>query len=314
MSGGRGGGNRLDERMGSAAATRRREIESGDRHRRFGHAQSWRAIENWPGSRQLIRLALGLFGLHGRARRNARDITVREHALRVAGLPPQFAGYTILHLSDLHLDIAPDVPEVIAAAVRAHRYDACVMTGDYRAETWGPHEQAVSGLQALMQSLRPPVFGVLGNHDPLALLEPMEALGVRVLMNESARVERDGAALYIAGVDDPHYFKTDDLARARSAIPDDGAAILLAHSPEIYARAAAAGFGTMLCGHTHGGQLCLPGGFALRSNAPCPRRLWAGPWEHGDLAGYTSVGCGTCVVDLRLNCGPEVTLHRLYPR
>jgi hypothetical protein len=122
--------------MGPAAAARRREIESGDRHRRFGHAQNWRAIENWPGSRQLIRLALGVFGLHGRARRNARDITVREHALRVARLPPQFAGYTILHLSDLHLDIAPDVPEVIATAVRDHRYDACVMTGDYRAETW----------------------------------------------------------------------------------------------------------------------------------------------------------------------------------
>jgi predicted MPP superfamily phosphohydrolase len=70
----------------------------------------------------------------------------------------------------------------------------------------------------------------------------------------------------------------------------------------------------MLCGHTHGGQLCLPGGFALRSNAPCPRRLWAGAWRHGELAGYTSVGCGTCVVDLRLNCRPEITLHRLRPR
>jgi uncharacterized protein len=162
--------------------------------------------------------------------------------------------------------------------------------------------------------LRTPVFGVLGNHDPLALLEPMEALGVRMLMNESVRLERDGAALYLAGVDDPHYFKSDDLARARSTIPNGHASVLLAHSPEIYARAAAAGFDALLCGHTHGGQLCLPGGFALRSNAPCPRRLWAGAWTHGELSGYTSVGCGTCVVDVRLNCGPEITLHRLLPR
>jgi len=304
----------LEERMGPVAAARRRAIESGDRRRRFGHPQHWTAIENWPGSRQLIRLALGLIGLHGRAHRNARAIALRENALCVHGLPRQFEGFTLLHLSDLHLDIAPDVPDVIAAAVRGHRYDACVMTGDYRAETYGSHEKTVAGLTALMQSLRPPVYGVFGNHDPLALLEPMESLGVRMLMNESARIERDGAALYIAGVDDPHYFRTDDLARARSGIPRDSASILLAHSPEIYERAAAAGFGTMLCGHTHGGQLCLPGGFALRSNAPCPRRLWAGAWTHGDLAGYTSVGCGTCVVDLRLNCGPEITLHHLQRR
>jgi predicted MPP superfamily phosphohydrolase len=306
--------DRLEERMGPVAAARRRAIESGDRNRRFGHPQHWTAIENWPGSRRFIRLALGLFGLHGRARRNARCISLRENVLRVPRLPRQFEGFTFLHLSDLHLDIAPDVPEVIAAAVRGHRYDACVMTGDYRAETYGPHEEAVAGLTALMQSLRPPVFGVFGNHDPLALLEPMESLGVRMLMNESVRLDRDGAAIYVAGVDDPHYFRTDDLARARSGIPGGGASILLAHSPEIYERAAATGFETMLCGHTHGGQLCLPGGFALRSNAPCPRRLWAGAWTHGDLAGYTSVGCGTCVVDLRLNCGPEITLHRLQRR
>jgi predicted MPP superfamily phosphohydrolase len=305
---------RLDERMGAIPAACRRAIEARDRNRRLRHPQTWTEVENWPGSRQLIRLLLSLVGLHGRAHRNARSIEVRENELEVVGLPPQFEGYTLLHLSDLHIDIAPDVPQVIAQAVRGHRYDACVMTGDYRAETRGPHEQTLAGLRSLMQSLNAPVYAVLGNHDSIAFLGPIETLGVRMLMNESVRIERGGAALYIAGVDDPHYFASDDLARARSGIPSGAASILLAHSPEIHERAAEAGFTTMLCGHTHGGQLCLPGGFALRSNAPCPRRLWAGAWTDGDLRGYTSVGCGTCVVDLRLNCRPEITLHRLRAR
>jgi predicted MPP superfamily phosphohydrolase len=300
---------RLAARMGADPAARRLAIETRDESRIFGHAQSWTAVENWPGSRQLIRLALGVFGLHGRARRNARGIVVRENDLHVPGLPAELDGFELLHLSDLHVDIAPDLPEVIASMVDGRRYDACVMTGDFRAETWGPYDATLAGMRRLMQSLRGPVYGVFGNHDTIRLLEPLEDLGIRMLMNEHVRIE--GGDLFLAGVDDPHYFRTDDLARARAGIPDGAASLLLAHSPEIYARAARAGFGAMLCGHTHGGQLCLPGGFALRSNAPCPRRFWAGRWRHERMHGYTSVGCGSCVVDLRLNCAPEVTLHRL---
>jgi predicted MPP superfamily phosphohydrolase len=301
----------LAQRMGANPAARRRAIEDHDGHRRFGHTQTWKAIENWPGSRQVIRMALAMLGVHGRARDNARAIVVRENELPIRRLSPSFDGYTLLQLSDLHIDIADDVADVIGAAVRDLRYDACVMTGDYRAETYGPHARTLAGLRALRERLGSPLFCVFGNHDSVAMLEPMEALGMRVLMNEHVCIEREGGSMYLCGVDDPHYFKSDDIDRARAGVPHGAPSILLAHSPEIYARAAAAGFDAMLCGHTHGGQLCLPGGFAIRSNAPCPRRLWAGSWRHEELAGYTSVGCGTCVVDLRLNCAPEVTLHRL---
>jgi len=67
----------------------------------------------------------------------------------------------------------------------------------------------------------------------------------------------------------------------------------------------------MLCGHTHGGQICLPGGYALTWDARCPRRLAAGAWSYGDMAGYTSVGSGSSVVNARLNCLPEITVHEL---
>jgi len=67
----------------------------------------------------------------------------------------------------------------------------------------------------------------------------------------------------------------------------------------------------MLAGHTHGGQICLPGGYALTWDARCPRRLAAGPWTYGAMMGYTSVGSGSSVVNARLNCLPEITVHEL---
>jgi hypothetical protein len=67
----------------------------------------------------------------------------------------------------------------------------------------------------------------------------------------------------------------------------------------------------MLCGHTHAGQICLPGGLPLMCNARCPRAFCHGNWAYHGMSGYTSAGSGSCVVDVRLNCPPEITLHQL---
>ena len=66
-----------------------------------------------------------------------------------------------------------------------------------------------------------------------------------------------------------------------------------------------------MCGHTHGGQLCLPGGYPLTLDAKCPRRVGRGAWSEGAMQGYTTTGAGTSILNVRLNCPPEVTLHRL---
>ena len=67
----------------------------------------------------------------------------------------------------------------------------------------------------------------------------------------------------------------------------------------------------LLNGHTHGGQICLPGGVPITLDARCPRQMGAGAWAYGDMQGYTSVGAGSCIVPVRLNCLPEVVLHHL---
>ncbi|NEX19079.1 metallophosphoesterase [Thiorhodococcus mannitoliphagus] len=270
--------------------------------------------ENWYSLHGFIRSCLRLVGLYDRAQRNACNIRVRHNALALAKLPAAFAGFRILHLSDLHLDMDPRNAAAITERVRDLRYELCVLTGDFRAKTFGPFDRVVSAMQALRPSLRGPVYAILGNHDTLRLVPELEALEIRVLLNESEQIERDGQRIHLAGIDDAHYYQVHNLEKAAAGIPDDALSILLSHTPEVYRHAAHAGFDVFLCGHTHGGQICLPGGVALTWDARCPRRLAAGPWRYHDMIGYTSVGAGTSVVNARLNCPPEVTLHELQQR
>jgi hypothetical protein len=79
----------------------------------------------------------------------------------------------------------------------------------------------------------------------------------------------------------------------------------------VYRQAAHAHFNLMLSGHTHGGQLCLPGSIPIKLEAVLPRRMGAGAWQYHDMSGYTSAGAGSSVVPVRLNCPPEITLHCL---
>ncbi len=99
--------------------------------------------------------------------------------------------------------------------------------------------------------------------------------------------------------------------RPRWLIPDGAFSILLSHTPEIYRQAAHAHFALMLSGHTHGGQLCLPGSIPITLEFGAAAADGGGAWQYNDMSGYTSVGAGSSVVPVRLNCPPEITLHRL---
>ena len=268
-------------------------------------------IENWYSVHGLIRGALTLAGLHGRGRRNVLRFQLRRNDVVLPALPAAFDGYTLLQLSDLHLDLSAALQESLTEYVRHLQYDACVLTGDFRFRTFGPHQPALAALARLRTHLRSPVYAVLGNHDTIRMVPPMERLGIRVLLNESVRIERDAAALHLAGIDDAHYFRTHSFDRAAQEIPQHSCSVLLSHTPEPYRLAAHAGFGLMLCGHTHGGQICLPGGVPILTDSDAPRAYARGAWRYGPLIGYTSVGCGASIVDVRLNCLPEVTLHTL---
>jgi hypothetical protein len=303
--------DRLSQRLGRVHLRQRLSLESEYEAQVFRRGTHYFHLENWYPAHAVIRASLSLVGLHGRGRRNALKIRIVHNDVRLAALPAAFDGYTILHLSDLHLDMSEDFVDALIERVRAVDYDLCVLTGDYRYRTRGPYEPALAGLARLRPHLKEPVYAVLGNHDSIRMVPGMEDLGIRVLLNESVRLERQDATIHLAGIDDAHYYRVDNLHKAAHDIPHQEVSILLSHTPEPFRNAAHADFKLMLCGHTHGGQICLPGGIPLITDADCPRAYVRGPWRYHDLAGYTSVGAGSSIVDVRLNCLPEITLHRL---
>lgn len=296
-----------------AAMIRRRQLEKAHSDTRvFGGGATFFHPENSLLSESLLRGLLRMTGMLDRGRRNAMDIRVRENPVALTRLPGSFDGFTILQISDLHLDSRPDFAPRLAEVVSPLDYDLCVLTGDYRFHTTGDIRPSLMGLSLLRESLKGDVYAVLGNHDSSEMIPDLLAMGYALLYNASVPIRRDTDMIYLVGVDDPHFFQTDDLEIALGSVPDGITRMLLAHSPEIYRVAESADVDFMVCGHTHGGQIALPGGKVLYKNARCPTRLASGNWQYGSLKGYTSVGAGSSVLDVRFNCQPEVVLHRLH--
>ncbi|OMH39003.1 metallophosphoesterase [Motiliproteus sp. MSK22-1] len=300
----------LEERIGRMHLKLRLGIE-GPPQRVFGGGLNFLHLENSPYVYQLLKLGLKISGLYGRGNRNARDLKVVRNQFYFDNLPSSFDGVTLLHLSDLHLDMDPQASEQMIEAIADLDYDVCVLTGDYRASTSGPIDQLFPMMERLAGVLTAPVYAVLGNHDSIRMVSVMESLGIRMLLNESVCLQRNEQQLSIAGIDDAHYYRVDNLEKAAEDIPKGSFSILLSHTPEIYRQATHAGFRVMFCGHTHGGQICLPGGVPIILEAHCPRTLGRGSWSYGGMQGYTSRGVGTSILPVRFNCPPEITLHRL---
>ncbi|MFO1522356.1 MAG: metallophosphoesterase [Kiritimatiellia bacterium] len=260
----------------------------------------------------LVRFGLKCAGLHGRGRRNALQVVVERNDVTLSGWPRGLDGFRLLQLSDLHFENNLQATDRIIALLAGLDYDLCVLTRDYRARTWGPFELAMHELARLRAAVRGEVYAVLGNHDSIAMLPYLRRMDLPVLFNEGVRIARGGASFHLAGIDDPHYHRVWDLPRSLRGRTPGTPAVLLSHSSRPYREAEAAGVSLLLCGHSHGGQLCLPGGIPVINNERSPRRMIRGPWRHRALQGYTSRGAGVTGVDARFNCPPEITLHVLH--
>lgn len=302
---------RLEKRIGRVHLQQRLGIEADHATQIFGRGRTFFHIENWYSIHALIRLTLRGLGLYRRGLRNAAAIQIRHNDVVIPHLPEAFDGFTLLQLSDLHLDMDDGYPAALIERLGQTRYDVCVMTGDFRAKTHGDFDAAIAALAEVRSHLRGPIYTILGNHDSILMVPGIEALGITALLNEAVALEREGARIHLAGIDDPHYYQVDNFDKAAATIPPEEVAILLSHSPETYRLAAHASFDLMLSGHTHGGQICLPGGIPLMTNADCPRRFCRGAWRYHSMQGYTSTGSGASVVGVRFNCPPEITLHHL---
>jgi predicted MPP superfamily phosphohydrolase len=303
--------DKLERRLGRQHAKVRLGIETDHEAQIFGQGLNFFHIENWYSVHSVIRNILKLTGLYWRGRENAGRVQVRHNNVGSRLLPNEFDGFTLLQISDLHVDMNKGAMRRLMELLPNLSYDVCVLTGDYRGPTFGPFEATLEGLKKVRSHLRGPIYGVLGNHDTIRMVPGLEEMGIRVLLNECEVISRGGRSIYLAGIDDAHYYRVDNIEKAAADIPQGGFSILLSHTPEIYRQAAHAGFNLLLGGHTHGGQICLPGSIPITLDSILPRRMGSGAWKYNDMIGYTSVGVGSSVVAVRINCLPEITLHHL---
>lgn len=262
---------------------------------------------------QIFKIGLQLAGLYQRGVRNALALRLREYHLHFPNLPLNFDGFTILHLSDLHLDGLPGLAAAILATLGERPVDLCVLTGDYRTELHGQNKPVLKDLAQVVEGIssRHGFLGILGNHDDCHMVNPMEKIGIHMLINGSCLLEESGQRLQVIGTDDVHYYYTDQALHCLEAAEEEFS-IALVHSPELFDLAATMGVDLYLCGHTHGGQVCLPGGVALLTHLNRGRCYYRGHWRHGAMQGITHAGVGTSALPVRFNTRGEILIHHLH--
>lgn len=302
----------LERRLGRRHARQRLGIEKDHEAQVFGQGINFFHIENLTASHALMRGALVATGLYWRGLNNAAKVEIRHNHIHAPYLPKAFEGFTILQLSDLHIEMSEAAMACVIHLLNDARYDMCILTGDYRGKTWGRYDTTLAGMGRVRAALKGPIYGVLGNHDTICMVPGLEEMDIKMLLNEADTIERDGQRIHLAGIDDAHFYRVDNIEKAAASIPHDEFSILISHTPEIYRQAAHADFNLLLSGHTHGGQICIPGGIPITLSSVLPRSMGSGPWRYHDMIGYTSVGAGSSIVPVRFNCPPEITLHHLH--
>ena len=243
------------------------------------------------------------YGLH--YERHRLGLTYAD--LPVSGLAPALDGLRIAFLTDIHHSLmvpAEDVANAVALA-NSTRADLIVLGGDY--VTWGDRDY-VAPVAELLRPLQAPngVFAVLGNHDddrdmPAALVRNH----FTVLKDQRTRVLINGESLDIAGI---RFWtrRVSDIARILR--PSAENVLLLAHNPRRLAEAASLNVPAVLSGHTHGGQVVIPGvGPIAGRDFP----VIAGLGTRANTSMFVSRGVGTVYVPVRLNCPPEVAVITL---
>jgi len=292
---------------------KRQLIEQGQLAAWTRHGRPSLLEKNFSLLRTVLACGLRLLGLYARGVGNALSPELKYLRLAFDTLPEAFHGFRILHLSDLHADGLPSMAESLAPRLQNLAVDLCVLTGDYRYRMTGSCRHVYPPMARLLGSInaRHGVVGILGNHDAAEMVPAFERLGVRMLVNASLCLQQDTQQIWLIGLDDPHYYGCDDLPGAVRDVPESGFKILLVHTPEMLEEAAQSGIHLYLCGHTHGGQICLPVIGPLITHANCPRAYVRGAWQYKQVTGYTSPGVGCSGVPVRFRCPPELVLLEL---
>jgi len=240
-------------------------------------------------------------------------LEVTRTDIPVPGLPPVLDGLTIVHLSDFHHSVVVSIGHVRRAVDLANSLgaDLMLLAGDY---VTGDRKY-IAPVATELSRLRAPrgVYAVLGNHDHWvdgpAVAAALSDAGIHVLRNRNAPVTGD---LWLVGVDDI-WVDADDLPAALAGVPPDAPRLLLVHNADFMERpeVQVQRFDLVLAGHTHGGQVRLPGLGALIVPSSYGQKYAGGMVRLPNALVYVSRGIGLISPPVRFLCRPEIALIRL---
>lgn len=244
------------------------------------------------------------------------QVAIERITLKISRLGPAFHGYKLAHISDLHMDHTWMTEERLLDLMRLvneQKPDAIAITGDFVTDEAIPFENSlVKALQML--NPRDTTVAVLGNHDhwtnATIVRRAISKSGITDLNNAVYTLRRGDATLHLCGVNDV-WENQHRLDLVLKDLPDDGAAILLAHEPDYADLSSQVGrFGLQLSGHSHGGQVQVPfvGPVALPYMA---HKYPSGLYTVNGMYQYTNRGLGMVSPQVRVNCPPEITIFTL---
>ena len=264
------------------------------------------------------------------------NIKTQSYIIEYGNLPSNFDGYKIVQITDYHKRVYANDNKTLAEDIKALEPDIIVMTGDLIDSGAKDIENPVDLMERLAQISD--VVWIKGNHfyktdQQLAkeLQEKMDGLGVISLINECYTVEKDGQNILFCGVDDPEkYFAAEKLPQEyvsaasqnamvrfldeteKSAAGMNGFKVLLSHRYSMYYKFPEYGYSLTLAGHSHGGQLKLPGGFDLIGyNLKLFPKVKSGYNDINGMPLIVSSGLGVSNLNLRLYNPAEIVLIEL---
>lgn len=248
-------------------------------------------------------------------------VEISKITIRIKGLSDALNGFSIIHLSDLHLTNIGKKENKLLEVVNGLNADILVITGDFvnrrdaiddciqlinkfktkygKWGAWGNYDHAILN-SADRKRLAESDIVILNNENQSIAVTPVPAHRCRVNQQN----------IWIIGVDDP-FTGRDDLLQAISGVPEEDFKILLAHSPAIVEEASKYGINLVLAGHTHGGQVYIP---LLSHLVVCllgGKEYISGKYKVGQTYLYVTRGIGTSILPLRAFCPPEITLIKL---
>jgi len=248
-----------------------------------------------------------------------------EIEIPLARLPEAFDGFRLVQLSDFHYDehfSAIPIRKSVAV-VNDLRPDLIALTGDFvtvpileRPASLRAAAATVEPCAALLHELQAPKYAILGNHDAIAspdhVVRALESANITVLRNQSVAIERGRDRMWLAGIDDLLRGRPD-MSATLANISEKETTILLAHEPDFADDASLSPVDLQLSGHSHGGQIWIPG-IGAPWLPPMARRYPRGLHQLGNLTLYTNIGIGTIRAPIRINCQPEITVITLRKR